>query len=143
MVRRMNLIWKSLLALVLVVPLGGAFAWSATRADPQDPGPRDTIVIRQAGDHTRTDDSRDTSTEHTHQHSRREHPEDGTHQHRRGSDDGHHAEGTDDGVTSVAVEPEDVGDDHGHHAEPGDDHGGRHSGSDDGGHHSGSDDGGR
>lgn len=139
MVRRMNLIWKSLLALVLVVPLGGAFAWSATRADPRDPGPRDAIVIRQTGGDTTT---HDLSDDHTHQHrSRRDHPEDGTHRHRRGNDDGHHAEGTDDGVTSVPVEPEDVGDDHGRHAEPGDDHGGDsgRTASDDGG-HTGSDD---
>jgi hypothetical protein len=136
MVRRMNLIWKSLLALVLVVPLGGALAWSATRADLRDPGPRDAIVIRQTGNTSNTN----TSDDHPHQHhSRNGHPEDRTpHHHRRGNDDGHHAQGTADGVTSVRVEPEDVGDDHGQHAEPGDDHGGLRSGSDDS--RSGSDD---
>lgn len=136
----MNLLWKTLLGLAVVLPLGGYVAGTVAASDPADDlQPRDTIVIRDTGHQApsgeRGGDGRGADSRKKGADDRKE-----TEGRTGSADDSHDDLGSDDDgddVDTVEIEPDEVDDDSGP--------GSHHSGSDDrdddrSGHGSGEDD---
>src|SRR4051794_40833863 len=101
----MKTVWKVLLGLALVVPMGAYVAGSLVASAAEDDSPpRHTIVLREPGP------SHPGASSPTHGPSPSEH--------RTGDDE----------VEVITPGYDDLGDDHGQHPEPGDDHGGERGG---------------
>ena len=94
MVGDMNLLWKIVLTLAVVLPVGGYVAGTMAATTDPDPAPRDTIVINEV-------DSTPTARNH------------GTERGARGRDDEdpEDAESPDDDVEVARIEPDDLDDD--------------------------------